>query len=407
MLNSLTLPRVSLPPFARKHGFTSMVLASVVGLNAFAFLSLASFSDSKAVARVTPDLPGAVKAVPAPEPLQFRADVKPNDAVAINASVPVSDSPNPAASGFVLRAAGGIDRTRALDCLTAAIYYEAATAPLDGQRAVAQVVLNRVRHPAYPNTVCGVVWQGSERSTGCQFTFTCDGSLARAPMDSYWRRARAVAEAALAGQVYAPVGWATHYHTNWVVPYWSSSLVKVANVGTHIFYRWTGGWGRGPAFADKHAGVEPDVTRLGRRSPLPADKVDAMAAAAAEAAIGKLTPEQLADAEKGPDGKPLPPSSIDSFQRAVLRRYEPMPGSAVKSLLAEQARSADKSYSDSHMWAMSGGAAKTEPLGFKGAVKPAAKAAAKPEPAKTAEAKPEVPVLEGVRKPATYGPTQE
>jgi hypothetical protein len=212
----------------------------------------------------------------------------------------------------------------------------------------------------------------------------------------------------MAGQVYAPVGWSTHYHTNWVVPYWSSSLVKVANVGTHIFYRWTGGWGRGPAFSDRHSGVEPDVTRLGRRSAQPVDSVDALAAAAAEAAMAKLTPEQIAEAEKGPDGKPLPPSSIDSFQRAVLRRYEPMPGSAVKALLAQQARSADKAYSDSHGWAMSGEGQKSEPLGFKAAVKSAAPAAkAKAEPAKTAEAKPEVPVLDGVRKPQSYGRTQE
>jgi spore germination cell wall hydrolase CwlJ-like protein len=75
------------------------------------------------------------------------------------------------------------------DCLTAAIYYEAASEPDDGQRAVAQVVLNRVAHPAYPKTVCGVVYQGSERGTGCQFTFTCDGALARKPSRYFWDRA--------------------------------------------------------------------------------------------------------------------------------------------------------------------------------------------------------------------------
>ena len=405
MPNVLTMPALRLPHFARKHGLTSVVLASLFALNGFAFLSLTGIGDNRAVARTTANLPAAVKVIPAPEPLQFRADVAPQDAVAINAAVPLSDAPNPAAKGFVLNAASAADRARALDCLTQAVYYEAATEPLEGQRAVAQVVLNRVRHPAYPNSVCGVVYQGSQRSTGCQFTFTCDGSLARAPSQSYWRRARAVAEAALAGQVYAPVGWSTHYHTNWVVPYWSSSLVKAANVGTHIFYRWTGGWGRAPAFASRHAGAEPDVTALGRKSlPVPGESIDAMAAAAAEAAMGKLNPEQLATVEKGPDGKPLPPSSIDSFQRAVLRRYEPMPGSAVKTLLAQQARSADKAYSDSHMWAMSGGGQKEQPLGFKAAVKPAAKA----EPAKAVEAKPDVAVLEGVRRaePA-YGPAKE
>ena len=68
---------------------------------------------------------------------------------------------------------------RDLECLAEAVYYEARSEPQEGQRAVAQVVLNRVRHIAYPGTICGVVYQGSERRTGCQFTFTCDGSLAR------------------------------------------------------------------------------------------------------------------------------------------------------------------------------------------------------------------------------------
>jgi len=127
--------------------------------------------------------------------------------------------------------------------------------------------------------------------------------------------------------------------------------------------------------------------------------------------MAKLTPEQLAQAEKGPDGKPLPPSSIDSFQRAVLRRYEPMPGSAVKTLLAEQARNADKSSTDSHLWAMSGAGQKAEPLGFRAAVKPVAKPATRPAPkadAPVAAAKPDVPALEGVRRPEpAYGPAKE
>src|SRR6202007_1851665 len=68
------------------------------------------------------------------------------------------------------------DHDRAVQCLSQAVYYEAAREPLKGQEAVAQVVLNRVRHPAYPKSVCGVVYQGSAKLTGCQFTFTCDGS---------------------------------------------------------------------------------------------------------------------------------------------------------------------------------------------------------------------------------------
>ncbi|MCX7863759.1 MAG: cell wall hydrolase, partial [Novosphingobium sp.] len=95
----------------------------------------------------------------------------------------------------------GVDRTRAEQCLAAAIYYEAASESDAGQRAVAQVVLNRVAHPAYPNSVCGVVYQGSERSTGCQFSFTCDGSLARKPSPLFWNRALTIAREALSGHV--------------------------------------------------------------------------------------------------------------------------------------------------------------------------------------------------------------
>jgi hypothetical protein len=155
--------------------------------------------------------------------------------------------------------AGGsaLDRARALQCLTQAIYYEAASEPDAGQRAVAQVVLNRVAHPAYPNTVCGVVYQGSERSTGCQFTFTCDGSLARRPVPAFWDRARRVARAALSGAVYKPVGLATHYHTVQVHPYWAASLDRVGSIGAHIFYRWRGAAGRPAAFHFAYAGGEP------------------------------------------------------------------------------------------------------------------------------------------------------
>lgn len=149
------------------------------------------------------------------------------------------------------------DETRALACLTQAIYYEAASESDAGQRAVAQVVLNRVSHPAYPNTVCGVVYQGSERRTGCQFTFTCDGSLARKPSRFAWDRAHAVAQAALAGSVYAPVGLATHYHTIQVNPYWAPSLNRLTTIGAHIFYSWRGTAGRAAAFTDRYLGNEP------------------------------------------------------------------------------------------------------------------------------------------------------
>ncbi|MEC3910491.1 cell wall hydrolase [Sphingobium sp. CR2-8] len=162
-----------------------------------------------------------------------------------------------AAPAMVFRGLTGVDSYRALNCLTSAIYYEAGNEPDDGQRAVAQVVLNRVRSQLWPNTVCGVVYQGSERTDyKCQFTFSCDGAMARLPAAAAWVRARHVAEEALAGRVYAPVGLATHYHTLAVRPDWSSSLQAVAVVGAHIFYRNPGFIGTPAAFHATYLGRE-------------------------------------------------------------------------------------------------------------------------------------------------------
>ena len=156
----------------------------------------------------------------------------------------------------------GVDRTRALQCLTAAVYYEAASEPDSGQRSVAQVVLNRVAHASYPNTVCGVVYQGSQRRTGCQFSFTCDGSLARKPGRMFWQRAENVARGALAGYVHAPAGLATHYHTTAIRPYWAPSLDFLGTIGAHRFYRFKGKAGKPGAFRFAYRGGEPASSSL-------------------------------------------------------------------------------------------------------------------------------------------------
>jgi hypothetical protein len=102
-----------------------------------------------------------------------------------------------------------------------------------------------------------VVYQGSERTTGCQFSFACDGSMARVPSRAYWIRAMKVAVAALNGQVFAPVGLATHYHTYAVTPSWNKTLVMTAAIGAHFFHRWQGWWGTPAAFSQHYAGNEP------------------------------------------------------------------------------------------------------------------------------------------------------
>lgn len=146
------------------------------------------------------------------------------------------------------RLGGALEASRDLDCLTQAVYYEARGEGRDGMRAVAQVVLNRVRHPAFPKSVCGVVFQGAGRRTGCQFSFTCDGSMRGRVNRAAWDRARAVASSALSGSVYGNVGNATHFHTTGVSPQWRNSLIRVSQVGDHLFYRFGGRSGAGSAF---------------------------------------------------------------------------------------------------------------------------------------------------------------
>ncbi len=118
------------------------------------------------------------------------------------------------------------------------------------------MVLNRMRHPLFPHSVCGVVFQGAALETGCQFSFTCGGDMAQAPVAWAWKRAKAVAERALNGHVATAVGTATHYHTDYVSPYWASSVAKITQIGAHIFYRWAGDLGRPAAFQQDYAGSE-------------------------------------------------------------------------------------------------------------------------------------------------------
>lgn len=162
-----------------------------------------------------------------------------------------------AAPAAMFRGLTPLDSYRALNCLTSAIYYEAGNEPEDGQRAVAQVVLNRARNARWPASVCGVVYEGSERADyRCQFTFSCDGSMTRMPAAAAWARARRVAQEALSGRVYAPVGLATHYHTLAVHPLWADSLSPVAVIGAHIFYRRPGFDGSLAAFQRVYPGRE-------------------------------------------------------------------------------------------------------------------------------------------------------
>ena len=305
---------------------------------------------------------GPSAAPPAPPPLLIR-HIAPDQAVKVNAAIPIAQGPNPAARPFAFKG-NKAARAQALQCLTSAVYYEAGSQSDDGERAVAQVVLNRVRHAAFPSTVCGVVFEGSTRATGCQFTFTCDGSLYRQPDAAGWKRASHVAEAALSGTVFAPVGNATHYHADYVVPYWASTLAKNAMVGAHIFYRWAGGWGQPAAFRKAYAGHEPSASTL--RS----------AALAAEAATAAETPATVAEAiEDIPGAEPLTPSMRGDKRVAV--RFNLTARKAADEVVHQEYVQKFEA-SDNLKYALSGetAASAQKPLGQKPLGKPAEVASA-------------------------------
>jgi spore germination cell wall hydrolase CwlJ-like protein len=237
----------------------AIILAAIAAAAWFIFLRPGGLSLPQSnTTRLPPAATSAVSPLDLPPPDLLRP-IAPEEALKENAARPFSGRPDTAAAPFNLKT-DAKSRDRAFECMTQAVYYEAASEGADGQRAVAQIILNRMRHPGYPASVCGVVYQGSDRPTGCQFTFTCDGSLARPPIPSLWTQAQKIASQALAGKVFAQVGHATHYHADYVVPYWADSLDKSVQIGRHIFYRLKGGLGSAGAFSQPYGGSEPAPT---------------------------------------------------------------------------------------------------------------------------------------------------
>ena len=229
------------------------------------------------------------------------------DAAAINALLPADFAHFAPARPFFLQAAGA-ERDRALLCMTQAVYYEAALEPLQGQQAVAQTVINRLRHPDFPKSVCGVVYEGSQAPITCQFSFTCDGSLARPPIEPFWSRAKQVAEAALDGFVAKDIGPATHYHADYVFPRWGPQMVKIVQLGAHIFYRYPGPFGDPDVLSGRYAGGELKVSMAG---PSPA----AIAAAKAALSGGQIS---LADLTGAPAGLAVTNSATGATRLAAI-----------------------------------------------------------------------------------------
>ncbi len=219
-----------------------------------------------------------------------------------------------------------LDASRDLDCLTQVVYYEARGEGRSGMQAVAQVVLNRVRHPAFPKTICGVVYQGAARRTGCQFSFTCNGAMRGRVNQAAWSRARTIASGALSGSVYAGVGNATHFHTTGVSPTWRNSLIRVNQVGSHLFYRFGGRSGSSASFtyaaSPSTANDQPRLIQAGL-NPVEAARQagQAVAYSLVLAQEGLSAPEAPAPAQPEATA-PRAPAAIQSTARPAARPVE-------------------------------------------------------------------------------------
>ena len=243
---------------AAAHGFSEGALRAetlTMGPGALALAQrrdpLGADHEAAAPAALRVASPAAVAAGTGPAPAQSGA----GNVVRVN----YARAANPAARPFRFASADALQSARDLDCLTDAVYYEARGETAAGQAAVAQVVLNRVRHPGFPKSVCGVVFQGVADGDGCQFSFACDGSMHRPRESEAWRRAEQIAARALTGFVMPSVGNATHFHAIGVDPGWGPRLLKVAQVGLHVFYRFGGYSGSPAAFTATPERSAPDA----------------------------------------------------------------------------------------------------------------------------------------------------
>ena len=281
----------------------------------FAFAGPAERDRSTALlaAKLAPAPDGFSQPVqPAPQPLLLRA---------------AFTQPAAPARPFRMSSDNPLEGARELDCLTDAVYYEARGESSEGQAAVAQVVLNRVRHPAFPKTICSVVFQGAQ-SHSCQFSFACDGAM-RAPREpAAWRRAQGVAGHALAGSVMRAVGDATHFHVARLGGLWGGGLLRVAQVGAHIFYRFTGHAGAPSSF---HAAPDLYVPRTemaeksadGGTADGGAAPTLILASAVTTSPMGQAA-QPSALSEPAEASKPMPASASDKVVAAAATSTKPL-----------------------------------------------------------------------------------
>lgn len=239
---------------------------------------------------------------------------------------------SPAAEPFRLN--GALEQSRDLECLTQAVYYEARGETPAGQAAVAQVVINRARHPSFPKTICGVVFQGAQGRGACQFSFACDGSMRKRRDAGAWDRATRVATRALSGTVMNGVGTSTHFHTINVSPGWGPRLVRVGQVGLHVFYRLGGrpSFDRtpersGPGMGDRPVYASADLPEAPRPyTSLRPSKDIVFIAATAKAPAIEIVPGGMAAARRPVEPASAPKAKAEAAADpapAVVRTSQP------------------------------------------------------------------------------------
>jgi spore germination cell wall hydrolase CwlJ-like protein len=178
-----------------------------------------------------------------------------------------------AADGFQPARLSHLTSSRELDCLAKGVYFEARGEGTAGMEAVAQVIVNRARHPSFPKSICGVIYEGAGKGRGCQFSFACDGSMRKGVSGPLWARAQQIAARTLDGEVRSPVGTATFFHATRIAPNWKG-LVRVTTVGRHVFYKHPGARGsasmlmaRGQVFQTASAAPErPTLYKVANKS---------------------------------------------------------------------------------------------------------------------------------------------
>jgi spore germination cell wall hydrolase CwlJ-like protein len=233
---------------------------------------------------------------------------------AFGAAPPVTSNPK-VETGVAAGGRAANARAREQRCLAEAIYYEARGETYQGQLAVAEVVTNRVTSRHWPDTYCGVVYEGHTRATGCQFSFTCDGSMNRRPKGPAWRQANTIAAQVLMGLARPITHSATHYHTTGVSPYWRHGLVETGRVGAHIFYRL-------PTAAEK-ATMAHYKTR--RRSAGPLDETPAGSIQTADVMAQDVTVETADAPAAAPDPQAASPAPAPAADAPVVTAPAPTP----------------------------------------------------------------------------------